>query len=132
MGVPCRRTRDFSKVSANKINNLRKSGYPGIFRRAENIFRKKYHATGTVENLPKNKCHCLLADPPGVGIPKSSEDVKKKGSNRRLFRQLPSHSKTTNKIYKVFSLGHGSWVWARIAQTFPVTPKRAREALGTR
>jgi hypothetical protein len=47
-GVSFRHTRDFSEISVNKINNLRKSDYPGIFRGAKNIFRgKKYHAIGT-------------------------------------------------------------------------------------
>jgi hypothetical protein len=66
-----------------------------------------------------------LADPPEIGISKVSEDAKK--SNRRLFRfrQLPSHAKAVNKIYKVFSLGHGSWVWARIAKTCPIALKQA-------
>ena len=36
-----RHTRDFSEISVNKINNLRKSDYPEIFRGAKNIFRKK-------------------------------------------------------------------------------------------
>jgi hypothetical protein len=46
--------------------------------------------------------------------------TSKRRSNRRLFRQLPSNAKAANKIYKAFSLGRGSWVWARIAQTFPI------------
>jgi hypothetical protein len=40
-GVSFRHTRDFSEISVNKINNLRKSGYPEIFRGAKNIFGKK-------------------------------------------------------------------------------------------
>ena len=70
--------------------------------------------------------HCLLADPPEIGISKISEDANKK-SARRLFRQLPSHAKAENKTYRVWSLGCGSCVRvrARIAQTLPITPKRA-------
>jgi hypothetical protein len=56
-----------------------------------------------------------LADPPEIGISKISEDANKKKGVRRLFRQLPSDAKAANKIYKVLSLGHSSWVWARIA-----------------
>jgi hypothetical protein len=33
-------TCDFNKISVNKINNLRKSNCPEIFRRAKNIFSK--------------------------------------------------------------------------------------------
>jgi hypothetical protein len=68
-----------------------------------------------------------LADPPEIGISKISEDAaNKKKSNRRLFPQLPSDAKGADNIYKVWSLGHGSCVWARIAQTFPITSKRAK------
>jgi hypothetical protein len=56
-----------------------------------------------------------LADPPGIGISKISEDVKKKKTNRQIPPQLPSDAKAEDKICKVWSLGHSSWVWARIA-----------------
>jgi hypothetical protein len=77
--------------------------------------RQKCHSIGT-----KKKHRSLLADLPGVGISKISEDVK-----RWPFRQLPSDAIAANKIYKVFSLGHGSWVRARIVQACPITPKQA-------
>jgi hypothetical protein len=51
-----------------------------------------------------------LADPPEIGISKISEDGNKKKSARRLFRQLPSDAKAVNKICKVWSLGHGTWL----------------------
>jgi hypothetical protein len=85
-----------------------------FFRRTKNIFRKK----NTMQRAPKNKYHCLLADQKSVKTP-----IKK--SVRRIFRQLPSHAKAENKIYKVWSLGHGSCVRAWIAQTFPIASKRA-------
>jgi hypothetical protein len=70
----------------------------------------------TTQQAPKNKYQCLLADPPEIDISKISEDAnKKKKSNRRLFPQLPSHEKGADKICKVWSLGHSSRVWARIA-----------------
>jgi hypothetical protein len=69
-----------------------------------------------MQQAPKNKHHGLLADPPEIDISETSEDAKKrKNDNRRLFPQLPSDSKAVDKIYKVWSLGHSSWVWARIA-----------------
>jgi hypothetical protein len=69
-GGSCRYTRDFSKISVNKINNLRKSDYPKIFLlRAKNIFsKKKYHAIGT-----KNKHHYLFGG--SARNPKISEDA---------------------------------------------------------
>jgi hypothetical protein len=80
-GVQCRHTRDFSKISVNKINHLRKSDFPKIFRREKSIFsKKKRHAIGT-----KKRHHSLLVDPPKIGISKISEDHKKKRF-RRLFR----------------------------------------------
>jgi hypothetical protein len=39
-----------------------------------------------MQQVPKNKCHRLLADPPEIGISKISEDANKKKSARRLFR----------------------------------------------
>ena len=51
-----------------------------------------------------------MADPPEIGISKISEDGNKKKSARRLFRQLPSDAKAVNKICKVWSLGHGTWL----------------------
>jgi hypothetical protein len=120
MGVQCRHNRDFSKISANKINNLRKvtTLKPSVGQKKNS---KKNHAVGII---PKNKYHCLLADPPGIDISKISEDANKK-SNQRLFPQLPSDEKAVDEICKFWSLGHGYCLWARIAQTFPVTSKRA-------
>jgi hypothetical protein len=66
-----------------------------------------------------------LADPPEIEISKISEDAKKKKVFVGFFRQLPSHVKAENKIYKVWSLEHGSCVWARIAKTPPITSKGA-------
>jgi hypothetical protein len=51
----------------------------------------------------------LLADPPEIVISKISEDANKK-SVWRPFRQLPSDAKAANKICKVWSLEHGSWL----------------------
>jgi hypothetical protein len=59
------------------------------------FFRKKHHVT--MQQVPKNKYHCLLADPPEIGISKISEDQKK--SVRRLFRQLPSDAKAVNNLH---------------------------------
>jgi hypothetical protein len=67
-----------------------------------------------------------LADPPEIGISKISEGANKnKKGIRRLFRKLPSDAKAADKICKVWSLENGSWVWARIALTPPITPKQA-------
>ena len=54
-----------------------------------------------------------------MAFQKSVKTSIKKETVRRLFRQLPSDAKAkaVNEIYKVWSLGHGSCVWARIAQT---------------
>jgi hypothetical protein len=67
----------------------------------------------------------FLADPPESGISKISEDASGKKRDRRLFRQLSSDARAAGKICKVWSFEHGSWVWARIAQTFPITSKQA-------
>ena len=50
-----------------------------------------------MQQVPKNKYHGLLADPPEIGNSKISEDIKKK-SARWLFRQLPSDAKAADKI----------------------------------
>jgi hypothetical protein len=88
----------------------------------QKIFPERCHAAGTkkLSNTAFN-LNNLLADPP--------EDVKKRKSNRRLFRQLPSHAKAANKILKVFSLVNGSWVWARIAQTLPIITSKKQAFL---
>jgi hypothetical protein len=77
-GVSFGHTRNFSKISVNKTNNLRKSDRPGIFRKAKNIFSKK----NTMQWAPKTEHHFLLADPPEIGISKISEDDNKK---RKVF-----------------------------------------------
>jgi hypothetical protein len=69
-----------------------------------------------------------LADPPEIGISKISEDVKKKVIGG-FFGNCLRMQKPLIKFKKVFSLGYGSWVWARIAQTFPITPKQAISGL---
>jgi hypothetical protein len=54
-----------------------------------------------------------LADPPEIDISKISEDAN---------LQLPSDAKAAaDKIYKVWSLENCPWVWARVAQTIPIT-----------
>jgi hypothetical protein len=64
-----------------------------------------------------------LADP--LAFQKSVKTPIKKKSNWRLFPQLPSHEKAADKICKVWSLGHSSRVWARIAWCKGLTSKRA-------
>jgi hypothetical protein len=62
----------------------------------------------------KKECSAVFCQiGPKVTRQKSVKTSKK--SVRRLFRQVPSHAKAANKIGKVLSLGHSSWVWARIA-----------------
>jgi hypothetical protein len=46
-----------------------------------------------------------------VAFEKSHFESDLKKSNRRLFRQIPSHAKAADKIGKVLSLGHSSCVW---------------------
>jgi hypothetical protein len=78
-GGSCRHTRDFSKISANKINNLRKIDYYALKPSAE---QKTFLRKNTTQQVPKNKHHCLLllADPPEIDISKKSvkTPIKKK------------------------------------------------------
>jgi hypothetical protein len=112
---------DFSMISVNKISNSRKvTSHLKISHgaKAQIYFQGKHDAIGT-----ENKYHCLLADPLdiGIGISKTSEDANKK-SLRRLFRQLPSDAKAVNKIYKVWSFGHGPLPQSRPAPTLLRAP----------
>ena len=111
-GVSFRHTRDFSEISVNKINNLRKSDYPEIFRGAKNIFREKKTPCNRYQKISTTVFWRIR---PKLTFQKSVKTPIKKKSNRRLFPQLPSHEKAADKICKVWSLGHSSRVWARIA-----------------
>jgi hypothetical protein len=52
----------FSKISVNKINNLRK-----VTTLKSSVEQKKYFfEKNTMQSVPKNKYHRLLADPPEV------------------------------------------------------------------
>jgi hypothetical protein len=73
-GGSFRHTRDFSQISVNKINNLRKSDYPEIFRRAKNIFREKKTPCNRHQKI-STTVFWLLVDPPEIGISKISEDA---------------------------------------------------------
>ena len=88
--MSCRNTRDFSKISVNKINNSRKSGYP------EKKIPWNRHK--------KNKYRSLLADPPGIDISKISEDVKKK-NYLAAFSAIAFGCKAVNKICIFFHWG---------------------------
>jgi hypothetical protein len=65
-----RHTRDFSKISVNKINNLRKSNYSKIFRRAKNIFSKK--------KVPCNRYTVFWRIRPKLAFQKSAKTPIKK------------------------------------------------------
>ena len=56
-----RHTRDFEEIEP-------KSDYAEIFRRSRKFFSKKKF---TPKKVPKNKLHCLLADPAKNDIPKN-------------------------------------------------------------
>jgi hypothetical protein len=64
-----------------------------------------------------------LADPPGAGIPKISEDVKKKKKigARRLFRQSPLPSRMQKPQIKFAKFGH----WDIALWLLGVGPDRA-------
>ena len=65
----------------------------------------------TAKKVPKNKVHCLLADPAKNDIPKNrlrKVKLKKVIDAFFGFRQIPSHAKGADKTGKVLSLGRSS------------------------
>jgi hypothetical protein len=108
-------------ISVNKINNLRKSDRPKIFRRAKNIFRKKTPCN----RHQKISTAVFWRIRPKLAFQKSVKTPIKKKVFVGFFGNRLWMKKPKIKFKKVWSLGHGSCVWAQIAQTFPITSKRA-------
>jgi hypothetical protein len=105
--VQGRHTRDFSKISANKINNLRKSDSPKIFRR-EKIFFEKNRA------LPCSRYQKISATAfwrirPKLTFQKISEDANKKKVIGAFSRNCLRMQKAPIKFVKL-----GRWDMALV------------------